>query len=42
MKVIAALRSKKNLSDYVRNKSAYECLREWDDTCKEEFKDIVF
>lgn len=42
MKVLAALRSKKTLSDYVRDKSAEECLVGWDKECQEVFSDIVF
>ena len=42
MKVLAALRSKKTLSDYVRDKSAEECLTGWDKECQEVFDDIVF
>lgn len=42
MKVLAALKNKKSLSDYIRNKSAKECLREWDAGCQEVFKDVVF
>ena len=42
MKVLAALRSKKTLSDYVRDKSAEECLVGWDQECQEVFSDIVF
>lgn len=42
MKVYAALHQKKQLSDYIRDKSVEEMLREIDDVFKEEYKDIVF
>lgn len=42
MKVLAALKSKKSLPDYVRDKSAEECLVGWDKECEDEFGDFVF
>lgn len=42
MKVYAALKQKKQLSDYIRDKSVEEMLTEQDDVFKEEFGDIIF
>ena len=42
MKVFAALKLKKTISDYIRDKGAEQLLHEWDDECKEAFNDVVF
>lgn len=42
MKIYAALHQKKSLADYVTNKSAKECMLEWDGACQDAFSDIVF
>lgn len=42
IKVYAALHQKKQLSDYIRDKSVEEMLTEIDDTFKEEYDDVVF
>lgn len=42
MKVYAALKQKKQLSDYIRDKSVEQMLTEIDDVFKEEYADVVF
>ena len=42
MKVYAALKQKKQLSDYIRDKSVEQMLTEIDDVFKEEYGDVVF
>lgn len=42
MKVYAALRQKKSLADYVTDKSAKECMLQWDQACQEAFEDVIF
>ena len=42
MKVYAALKQKKQLSDYIRDKSVEQMLTEIDDVFKEEYSDVVF